>query len=381
MFEVKLYDIGEGLSEATINHYYVKIGDFVSKDQSVIEVQTDKMAVDIPSPTSGVVRDIFQLEGDTIPVGTVMLMIESTDGEASNKNNEQNENNKENHSILASPSTRNLAKAYNVDITKIRGSGAAGRVMDQDVLNSLNNLSGENQDRIKGVPKNKKTIAFDGNRKKIAQNIEKSIRMIPHVTHFEEIDVTRLIEIKEEVGAKYQSISFTAFFVKAAAMALEDFPIFNSKLDEELELIYLIEDINIGIATDTQKGLLVPVIKYANKKSVKNINSESKELVKKARGGKLPQLDVMHGTFTISNVGMHGSIGATPIINYPQTALLALHKTKKTPVVGEDDKIHIRSIMTISFSFDHRVADGVTAVTFTNRFKEILENPNLFIVS
>jgi pyruvate dehydrogenase E2 component (dihydrolipoamide acetyltransferase) len=173
-------------------------------------------------------------------------------------------------------------------------------------------------------------------------------------------------------------VSVAAFFIKAIAVALKKFPVFNAKLDEENEVICLEKEYNIGIATDTEEGLIVPVIHHADRLSVRQIHEKLKELTRKAQEGKLTMDDMRGGTFTVSNVGPLGSIGATPIINHPETGLIAFHKTKKMPVVRENDEIVIRSIMTMSMAFDHRVADGATAVAFTNCFKYLIENPKVW---
>jgi pyruvate/2-oxoglutarate dehydrogenase complex dihydrolipoamide acyltransferase (E2) component len=172
--------------------------------------------------------------------------------------------------------------------------------------------------------------------------------------------------------------SAVAFFIKAIVVALKQFPVFNAKLDEVNEVIRLEKEYNIGIATDTEQGLIVPVIHHADQLTVRQINDKLKELTKKSQEDKLTSTDLKGGTFTISNVGPLGSIGATPIINHPETGLIAFHKTKKMPVVMDNDEIAIRSIMTLSMAFDHRVADGATAVSFTNRFKQLIENPSLW---
>ena len=208
-----------------------------------------------------------------------------------------------------------------------------------------------------------------------------SLNTIPHCTHFEEIDVTELITFRKELKILNENISATAFFLKALSICLKEFPVFNAVLHEEKEEIHLASVHHIGIAVDTDEGLIVPVINHVENKTIREIHAEMKLLTEKAVENKLSVKEISGGTFTISNVGpLGGSFGATPIIQHPQTALVSFHKTKKMPVVTDDDQIVIRSMMNISMSFDHRVADGATAVRFTNRFAELIKNPKMLVL-
>jgi len=243
------------------------------------------------------------------------------------------------------------------------------------------NTSEAGSEVVETVNLSQDTIPFRGRRKQIAKKMVQSIYTIPHCTHFEEIDVSELITFREEIKASGNSISATAFFIKALSIGLKEFPVFNAKLDEENESIKLLGEHNIGIAVDTPDGLIVPVIRNVEQKTLKQIHEEMKRLTKLALNDKLAVKDISGGTFTVSNVGpLGGSIGATPIIQHPQTALVSFHKTKKRPVVTDQDEIVIRSIMNLSMAFDHRVADGATAVAFTNRFAQLIENPKMMLL-
>jgi 2-oxoisovalerate dehydrogenase E2 component (dihydrolipoyl transacylase) len=409
MVEVKLHDIGEGMTEAVVLHYFVKKGDIVKADQPLVEVQTDKMTAEIPSPASGVIKDIFIPEGETIAVGTTLIVLEENEEKAVKRlasaekqaaatiempvpSCEEVLIERTRNRILASPYTRKIAREHGVDLSQVQGTGPAGRITDEDVYRFI-----EAQKREKQTPKQsrpteeakhnmvkpeiKTSIPFRGRRKQIAKKMTQSLYTIPHCTHFEEIDVTQLIQLREELKENGIHISATAFFIKALSLCLKRFPIFNAKLDEENEVIHLENEHHIGIAVDTEEGLIVPVIKNVEKKSLRQIHDEAKMLTKKAQENNLTLAELTGGTFTISNVGpLGGSIGATPIINYPEVALMAFHKTKKRPVVTNNDEIAIRSMMNISMSFDHRVADGATAVAFTNYFMTLIENPKLMLV-
>jgi 2-oxoisovalerate dehydrogenase E2 component (dihydrolipoyl transacylase) len=205
----------------------------------------------------------------------------------------------------------------------------------------------------------------------------RSVRTIPHCTHFEEIDVTELLAWKRDA----HDVSMGAFFIKALSICLKEFPIFNGRLDEEQECVHLQHSHHIGVAVDTEEGLIVPVIRHVEEKTLKDIQKELKALTNKALNHTLTVKEASGGTFTVSNVGpLGGSIGATPIINEPEVALISFHKTKKRPMVNESDEIVIRSMMNVSMSFDHRVADGGTAVRFTNRLRDFIEKPGILLM-
>ncbi|CAM3674321.1 dihydrolipoamide acetyltransferase family protein [Mesobacillus zeae] len=404
MVEVKLHDIGEGMTEAGINCYLVKAGDIVKADDPLVEVQTDKMTAEIPAPQSGVIKQILLNPGETAKVGATLLIMEELDSARLPESGQGRPKR-----ILASPYTRKIARENHVNIMEVSGTGPAGRIMDHDVLGYMKrrdsdivNVSeagsefsvpelSEPASGGTGTIRNHSpkasnqietdTLPFRGRRKQIAKKMVQSLYTIPHCTHFEEIDVSDLISFRQELKAMNQSVSATAFFIKGLSLCLKEFPVFNAKLDEEHETIQLLREHHIGLAVDTPEGLIVPVIRNVEQKNVKQIHSEMKRLTKLAFDDKLTAKDISGGTFTISNVGpLGGSIGATPIIQHPQTALVSFHKTKKRPVVTDQDEIAIRSMMNISMAFDHRVADGATAVSFTNRFAQCIENPKMMLL-
>lgn len=431
MVEVKLHDIGEGMTEASVAHYFIKKGDFVKADDPLVEVQTDKMSAEIPAPISGIVSDIQVNIGDTIPVGTTLLLIKSNDDTISKEKAIHLSTEPiqkpltSKRQIMATPFTRKIAREHNVNIESISGTGPFGRVLDEDVYAYIENIqqhilqtddnqgsklqtlthntssmseatfaerryiSTEKQQEPnemvlktdKPVESSQTTIPFQGRRKQIARKMVQSLRTMAICTHFEEVDVTDLMTFRGQLKELDKSISATAIFIKAVSLSLKKYPIFNARLDEENEVIQLIEEHHIGIATNTDNGLIVPVIKNVESKSIFSIHQEMKELTKKAVSHQLAIQELTGSTFTISNVGpLGGSIGATPIMNSPEVGILSFHKTKKRPVVNEKDEIVIRSIMNISMSFDHRVVDGATAVEFTNYFSKLIEYPNLMLL-
>ncbi|WP_430392897.1 dihydrolipoamide acetyltransferase family protein [Bacillus suaedaesalsae] len=387
--EVKLHDIGEGMTEADITHFFVKVGDRVKADEPIVEVQTDKMVAEIPAPKSGVVKEIVVGTGETISVGTTVMIIEDESTVVTQPSNQQPENKSKSKRIMASPYTRKIARENGINIEQIQGSGPGGRITDEDVYSQIRSNSSPiiveelvtESKTVVPIKPYSTDIPFKGRRKQIGKKMQQSLITIPHCTHFEEIDVTELMNIREHLKEEEIKISANAFFLKAISLTLKEFPIFNAVLDEENEVIRLLDEHHLGIATDTEDGLIVPVVRNVEKKNLKQLHTEMKDLTKKALENKLSIQEVSGGTFTISNVGpLGGSIGATPIINYPEVALLSFHKTKKMPVVNKKDEIVVRSMMNVSMSFDHRVVDGATAVKFTNHFAKLIENPTFMLL-
>ncbi|MEW9501525.1 dihydrolipoamide acetyltransferase family protein [Jeotgalibacillus marinus] len=399
--KVKLHDIGEGMTQADINHFFVEPGDVVKADDPLVEVQTDKMTAEIPAPTSGTIKEIKVERGSTVAVGTTVMILEpqgtfrttrSIDKKVEKKvsNREAEGQFKPSHSpkrILAAPYTRKIARENDIKIEQVNGTGPANRITDEDVYSFINGSSQSATDVPMDAPvktddqASPKTIPYKGMRKQIGKKMVQSLFTIPHCTHFEEIDVTELISLRKQLKKQGKSVSATIFFMKALTICLKEFPLFNASLDEENETIFLYDECHIGLATDTSEGLIVPVMKNVEKKSFAKLQLEMKELIDKATNQSLTLQECKGSTFTISNVGpLGGSTGATPIINAPEVGLMAFHKTKKRPVVNEQDEIVVRSMMNISMSYDHRVVDGASAVAFTNRFTELIENPTLLVV-
>ncbi len=399
MLEVKLHDIGEGMAEGEVIHYLVKVGDRVTTDQPLVEVQTDKMVAELTSPCSGIVKEILIEVGETVQVGTSLLYIEINGAVQTEQKSQLGTKQMDVKNaiptakidvkslpiafnrVLAAPYTRKIARDNNINIEDVHASDPSGRITEEDVFRFLKGQQ-SNMEPVKGVKQEAvgqeipDEIPFRGIRKKIAEKMTKSLFTIPHVTHFDEVNMTNLFKMREQLKAAGESVSVSAFLIKAIVISLKDFPIFNAELDEENSRILLKKNYHIGIATNTESGLVVPVIHDVNKKSIKEINEDVKGLTARAIDGTLQPFDMQNSTFTVSNVGPLGSTGATPIINYPETALIAFHKTKKQPIVNEYDEIVIGHIMTLSMAFDHRVADGATAVAFTNRFASLIEQPH-----
>lgn len=405
MFEFKLHDIGEGMHEGEIVKLLVKVGDLIEKDQPIVEVQTDKVTAELTSPVSGGISQILCAEGEVVKVGSSLVVIDTAESEvavaAHKVSFEQEKPDLENPQptrtalrVIATPHVRRLARQLGIDIEKVIGTGPIGRVTEED----LKRFGKEGQDpkiqhdqravlsmvRLPQADSSREErIPIRGIRKKIAEHMVKSVSIIPHVTHVDEMEMEALRALRERVKPfaeeKQIKLTFLPFFVKAIVVALKEFKTFNASIDDEKGEIVLKNYYNIGIAIDTKEGLLVPVIKDADQKSILQIAEDITKLAELARMGKLTVDQMTGGTFTISNVGPIGGKYASPIINHPEVAILALHKMEQRMVVRNSEGV-IRWMMNMSLSFDHRLIDGVSAVKFTNRIIQLLENIDLFLM-
>jgi 2-oxoisovalerate dehydrogenase E2 component (dihydrolipoyl transacylase) len=406
MFELKLHDIGEGMHEGEIVKLLVKVGDLIEKDQPIVEVQTDKVTAELTSPVSGGISQILCAEGEVAKVGSTLVVIDSAESEVAVAAHivsfEQEKPALENQQsaqtalrVIATPHVRRLARQLGIDIEKVIGTGPIGRVTEEDLKNfgkeeKQNPKILHNQKAVSptvSLPQagglREERIPIRGIRKKIAEHMVKSVSIIPHVTHVDEMEMEALRALRERLKPfaeeKRIKLTFLPFFVKAIVIALKEFKTFNASIDDEKEEIVLKNYYNIGIAIDTKEGLLVPVIKDADQKSILQIAEEITQLSELARMGKLTVDQMTGGTFTISNVGPIGGKYASPIINHPEVAILALHKMEQRMVVRYGEGV-IRWMMNMSLSFDHRLIDGVSSVKFTNRVIQLLENIDILLM-
>jgi pyruvate dehydrogenase E2 component (dihydrolipoyllysine-residue acetyltransferase) len=414
-YEFKFPDIGEGLTEGEIVRWLVKEGDEVKEGQPLVEVETDKALAEIPSPRTGVILKILAKEKEIVKVGQVIVVF-GEKGEAlavplpKPKSvgvvGELEEAPEELPAVtlkaepvkaalvsehaLATPAVRALAKELGVDINKVQGSGPEGRVLEKDVR-QFTETKEKPADPEKKITKVKKydlygyveRIPLRGVRRSIAKAMVRSKYTAPHVTAMDEADVTALWKIreKEKKAAEKKGIKLTIlpFIVKAVIAGLSEHPYLNASLDDENEEIVLKKYFNIGVATDTPEGLMVPVVKNAKDKSILQIADELTKLVEKARNRSIDLADLKGGTFTISNYGALGGIYATPIINYPEVAILGVGRIKDTPVV-KNGKLVVRKILSLALSFDHRVVDGGEGARFLNTVIARLEDPDLILL-
>ncbi len=411
-FEFKFPDIGEGLTEGEIVRWLVKEGDEVKEGDPLVEVETDKALAEIPSPKTGVILKILAREREIVKVGQVIVIIgekgevfepqpqkpksvgvvgelEEAPEEIPSIQTEVKPSFLREH-VLATPAVRALAKELGVDINRVKGTGPEGRVLEKDVRLFAETKEKPLDQEIK-ISKVKKYdlygyvehVPLRGIRRSIAKAMVRSKYTAPHVTTIDEADVTELwvIREKEKKVAEKKGIKLTIlpFIVKAVVAGLIEHPYLNATLDDENEEIILKKYYNIGFATDTPEGLMVPVVKNAKDKSILQIGQELTQLAEKARNRTIDLADLKGGTFTITNYGALGGIYGTPIINYPEVAILGVGKIREVPVV-RGGKVVIRKILPLALSFDHRVVDGAEAARFLNTVIARLEDPDLILL-
>lgn len=425
---VKLPDIGEGVTEGELVKWLVKVGDSVQADQPVAEVMTDKATVEVPSPVSGKVQELKFKEGDVIPIETVILVLEggapaakpAAPKEAPAKSAPEKPAAPASvpamsavpamaaapagggldvyppvpdvH-VLATPATRRLAREMNVDINQINGSGLAGRVTREDVLQSVKSSGGVPSMKAPAVqPMNipklayqgpqgamEERVALRGVRKKIAENMQMAKHIVPHFTLMEEACVDEMVRLRsqaKEAAAKYGvKVTYLPFIMKALIATCREFTSFNASIDDQASEIVYKKYFNLGFAADTPNGLMVPVIKNADFKTVLQLSQEIGDLAKKARDGKLA-LDEMKGaTITITNIGSVGGVYATPIINHPEVAILGMYKIQDKPV-WRNGQFERSQVMNFTITCDHRLIDGAVAANFMKAFVARIENPS-----
>lgn len=378
--DVIMPQLGESIAEGTILKWLIPPGGRVEKDQSLLEVETDKVSLEVPSPTAGFLTEVLVQEGETVPVGTVIARLEgqpptgvvsrvggvvvhhmAPPGDRPGEGAEH-----------YSPAVRQLAKERGVDLSQVTGTGAGGRVTKKDVLDAiaqsglrLKHEAPQEQATTESASAGEEIIPFSPMRKTIAERMVKSQQTSAHVVTFFEVDLSGLAKVREARG-----LTYLPFVINAVTRAIKDFPILNSTWGEQG--IILKKDIHIGIAVALDDGLLVPVVRNAEKKGLTPLAKEVADLADRARTKRLNPEEVQSGTFTITNHGGTGSLFSTPIISQPQIAILGVGKVQKRPVI-RDDAIAIRPMCYLSLSFDHRVIDGATADQFMGKVKEYLE--------
>ncbi len=421
-------DIGEGLEEGTILEWYVVKGQAIKAGQALVNMETDKIVTDIPSPKSGTVVAIYGSVGETVKVGSplVEIEIEGVFGEAAVAevkatvpaeaieeggagvvgtmelagNNAYLPASNEGPSkpkteeraaakVLATPLARAMAKDMNLDINKLIGTGPSGRVTKEDIQTYKPTSSGrvEPAKRTETVTFSTDAVTYEPLsqiRRAIARNMLNSKQSTAHMTLFEEVEIEELMRIREKINKAFADknikLSYLPFLVKATVEALKLHRTLNAQMDMENERMIYNNRYNIGIAVDTSEGLVVPVIKNADKLSVLQIAEKITELSEKARNRKLSLDEMKEGTFTITNYGSIGGIYATPVINYPQTGILGIGRILRKPVV-KDNQVVAGNVLPLSLSVDHRIIDGGEASRFMNRIMEFLSDPVFMFIS
>ena len=419
--EFKLPDLGEGLTEAEIVQWLVKEGDTIELNQPIVEVETEKALVEIPSPFAGTVEKIFGDVGARVNVGSTIITVETTDdapktgrkevlvgygpeeGESKRRKNrkigrrteEAPEQPEQPARALATPPVRKLARDMGVDIDAVNGTGKEGRVTREDVIAAADAtkepaaeetaeetaevISIATPTQIRAVPDQaEERIPVRAIRRSIAEKMVRSAFTIPHVAEWLQVDATELMKLRTDLQAapeaKDMKISPLPIIVKALLAALRKHPLVNSSWDDKTNEIVVRHAYHIGIATDTERGLLVPVVKNADHLNIFELSREISRLAASARDGKIGPSDLTGSTITITNVGSFGMESGTPIINHPEAAILAPGVISKRPWVV-DGEIVVRDVMTLALSFDHRVLDGAEAGRFLRYLGDLIEKP------
>jgi 2-oxoisovalerate dehydrogenase E2 component (dihydrolipoyl transacylase) len=402
--EFILPDIGEGIVECEVLEWKVKEGDMISEDQVIADVSTDKAVVEIPSMYSGRITKLYYADGDIAKVHSPLFAIDTDEevldsSESVPENPEVNEtaelklelvrqpsqDTRENQSskVLTTPAVRKLAREYELDLSMISGTGKNGRVLKEDVHLYLKTLEQASAQQIT-APNKDRTEAIVGVRKIMAQHMSESVSTIPHFTFVDEVDVTELIQLRATLKSTYADqvkITLMPLLIKSLSLSLSQFPIMNSRVDNEFTELTYLGSHNIGMAVDGKNGLLVPNVKDVQKRSILEIAAEVSRLTDAARSGIINIAELRGGTITISNIGAIGGISASPIINSPEVAIVALGKIQDLPRFNSDNQIISRKIMSVSWSGDHRVIDGATIARFNNYWKAYLENPNTMLAT
>jgi 2-oxoglutarate dehydrogenase E2 component (dihydrolipoamide succinyltransferase) len=387
--------LGESITEATVSKWLKKVGDSFEADEPLVEIETDKITVEVPAPSAGSISEIKVEEGADVNIGGVLALLgdqKSTNGSAANekaeikdtpkaKSEEQKETtssdvNQDNPKL--SPAVKKLVAENNLSADKISSSRSDGRLTKEDVFNFMKSPS------TKKTPSTEReeVVKMSKIRKTIATRLKESQNTAAILTTFNEVDMSEIMNVreskKEDFMERYNvKLGFMSFFVKAVVSSLQEYPAVNAEIRDD-NIIYK-NHFDIGIAVGTEKGLVVPVLKNADIMSFGDIEQTIVELSTKAKEGSLTMDDLTGGTFTISNGGVYGSMLSTPIINRPQSGILGMHNIQKRAVVV-DDKIVIRPMMYLAFSYDHRIIDGKESVGFLVSIKNLLENPSKLIL-
>ncbi len=442
VFQFKLPDIGEGVHEGEIVQWFVKEGDEIKEDEKILEAMTDKATVEITSPRTGTISAIKAQAGEVVKVGDVILEITEAGKAAPAKKQEAAaptpakpsngdageeeektlfdlpsdmggsrrrkkapapaaaapgtvavETARPGGKILATPATRKLARELGVTLEQVPATGDGGRITKVDVQQFSS--AGGPAPAAAAAPKyavaplattgEEVRVPIRGLRKAIFENMRRSMDHAAHFTYWDECDVTELVKLRKDAQelAKAQGVklSYLPFIVKAVVSGLRQYPDLNARMDEAAMELVRSPRYNIGIATATERGLMVVVVKDADKKSVFEIGKEIAELSERARTGKATREDITGSTFTITSLGKDGGLGATPVVNHPEVAIMGIHKLRRTPAVADDgETIVVRDYMNFSGSFDHRVIDGHIGAAFLQHVMRLVAQPNLLLL-
>ena len=388
--EVKVPMLPESIADATISTWHKKAGDPVSRDENLVDLETDKVMLEVPSPTDGILKEILKPTGETVQANQVIAIIEA--GAVAKPTEKSAETTKPTEKTAKvekaektatptalSPSVRRVVAEHEVDVAKVKGTGKGGRITKENVMDAVNHkTSSSDHPAIEMTGERpEKRVPMTRIRTRIAERLLEVSQTTAMLTTFNEVNLQHVIELRNRYKEKFEKVyntrlGFMSFFVKAALEALKRFPIINASIDGN-DVVYH-GYFDIGVAVSTERGLVVPVLRNADHMNMANIEAKIAEYAAKARSGKLTMEEMQGGTFTITNGGVFGSLLSTPILNSPQSAILGMHKIDQRPIV-EKGEIVIRPMMYLALSYDHRIIDGKDSVTFLLAIKEFLEDP------
>lgn len=396
LHEIRIPALGESISEAIIASVFVANGDIVNTDDPILELETDKVSLEVSALNDGMVTGLSVKAGDIVKANDLIASIDSSKAGVKQAKVEKPLQAKvssnvesvasDSQSVRAGPKARTMISENNLDINSINPSGPRHSITPTDILNyskqtsnTYKSIERERETDVRG----EKIVPMSRLRMKIAERLKLAQNTAAMLTTFNEVDMSKIIDLRQTHREAFEDkhgvrLGFMSFFVSATCIALQDYPAINAEINGD-NIIYK-NYYDIGVAVGTSQGLVVPIIRNAVSSSFAEIEKQIVDFGKRAREGKLTIDEISGGTFTITNGGIYGSLLSTPILNTPQSGILGLHKITKRPVVDKDDKIVVRPIMGVALSYDHRLVDGKDAVSFLVRIKELIEDPNLLLL-
>jgi 2-oxoglutarate dehydrogenase E2 component (dihydrolipoamide succinyltransferase) len=400
--EIKVPQLPESVSDATLIAWHRKAGDTVSRDENLVDLETDKVVLEVPAPVAGTLQEIRIADGATVTAGEVLAVLaEGADTESKPQatvatpvaDTIQPDQKELAGPVKTSPAVRRLLEEHDLDATMVTGSGKDGRLTKADVMNFLKSDHGGNvtpndptpgviEDDVVGLARNEKRVPMTRLRARIAERLVDAQNTAAMLTTFNEIDLTEVLALRSRYKEAFEKehgvrLGFMSFFAKAAAEALKKFPVVNASVEAN-DIIYH-NYYDIGIAVSTERGLMVPVIRDVDQMSFAQFEGELAVIAKKAQDGTIGMDDLTGGTFTITNGGVFGSMMSTPILNQPQSAILGMHAIQQRPMVV-DGEILARPMMYVALTYDHRIIDGKDSVKFLVAIKQLLEDPSRLLL-
>ena len=374
--------LGESITEATVAKWFKQEGDVVSVDESLVELETDKVTLEVPAPVAGKLQEIVAKSGQNVAVGALLgNLVEGASGEKTAKQVDPASSAKptskpKSQSMPPSPSAQKMLKENELATDQVKGSGKRGQVLKSDVIETLANKSTSSNEALE------ERIPMTKLRQTIAKRLKDAQNTAAMLTTYNEVDMTAIMILRKKYKDLFEKkhgvkLGFMGFFTAAVCHALKEIPAVNAEIDGT-DIVYK-NYCNIGVAVGTDKGLIVPVVRNADRMSIAEIELEIGNLGQKARDGNISVDDMVGGTFTISNGGVYGSLMSSPILNSPQSGILGMHKIQDRPVALNGEVV-IRPMMYLALSYDHRIVDGKEAVTFLVRVKENLEEPERLVL-